>query len=244
MKKILEVNRLTKKFHGISAVSNIKFECYENKIHGIIGPNGAGKTTLINLLAGDIFPDSGEIIFKNINITNFNQFKISRIGIGRSYQITNLFFSKTVFENCLIAYLSKRTYFSYLELKLNKVCKSEIFNSIKKVGLLKRKDSKVSELSYGEQRQVEIAMVLLTEPELILLDEPLAGMSNEDSKVIMEIILELSKKIAIIIIEHDTEAIFEISDIIFVMQNGRIVRNGNAEKIKSDDYVKKIYMGE
>jgi branched-chain amino acid transport system ATP-binding protein len=242
---ILSTTRLSKSFGGLIATNNVSLEFERGIVHAIIGPNGAGKTTLINLLSGDLQPSDGSITFKGQDVTRLSPDRISLLGIGRSYQKTNIFQQFTCFENCWIAAQSRlRTsmhFFRPAE-RLRKV-QERAERAMDLCGLLHRRDTVASAMSYGEQRQLEIGMMLATEPELLLLDEPLAGMGSEESKQVIELLRLLSKEHTLILIEHDMDAVFSIADRLTVMVNGRVLETGTVEQIRSSQAVQEAYLG-
>ena len=187
---ILNISNLSKTFGGVVATDHLNLEIKQGELHAIIGPNGAGKTTLIAQLSGETFPDSGEIIFREENITGLPPFKRSRLGIARSFQITSLMLEMDVIDNITLATLAQDDH-SY---KFWKPARDDInlqksaLNALKEIGLEKRAFEKVGNLSHGEHRQLEIAMALATQPHLLLLDEPMAGMGTEEGRKILKIL--------------------------------------------------------
>jgi branched-chain amino acid transport system ATP-binding protein len=242
---ILSTNSLSKGFGGLIATNNVSLEFERGIVHAIIGPNGAGKTTLINLLSGDLLPSDGTITFKGQDITRLTPDRVSRLGIGRSYQKTNIFQQFTCYENCWVAAQSRlRTsmlFFRPAE-HLHKV-RERTERALGLCGLLQRRDTVASAMSYGEQRQLEIGMMLATEPELLLLDEPLAGMGSEESKQVIELLRLLAREHTLILIEHDMDAVFSIADRLTVMVNGRVLETGTVEQIRRSKAVQEAYLG-
>ncbi len=242
---ILRVDRLGKSFGGLIATNNVTMEFERGQIHAIIGPNGAGKTTLINLLSGDLLPNDGTIHFNGRNITRLPPHKISQLGIGRSYQKTNIFAEFTCFENCWVAAQSrlKTSMRFFRNARHLQAVQERTVMALELCGLNSRRDSLASSMSYGEQRQLEIGMMLATEPELLLLDEPLAGMGSEESLQVIELLRRLAEKHTLILIEHDMDAVFSIADQLTVMVNGRILETGTVEQIRSSQSVQEAYLG-
>jgi branched-chain amino acid transport system ATP-binding protein len=242
---ILSTNGLSKSFGGLIATNNVSldFEC--GIVHAIIGPNGAGKTTLINLLSGDLPPSDGTITFKGQDITRLTPDRISRLGIGRSYQKTNIFQQFTCFENCWVAAQSrlKTSMLFFRPAERQRKVRERAERAMALCGLLHQRDTIASAMSYGEQRQLEIGMMLATEPELLLLDEPLAGMGSEESKQVIELLRLLAKEHTLILIEHDMDAVFSIADRLTVMVNGRVLETGTVEQIRSSQAVQEAYLG-
>ncbi len=242
---ILQTRNLSKSFGGLIATNNVSLEFERGQVHAIIGPNGAGKTTLINLLSGDLMPNGGTILFKGQEITRFSPNRISQLGIGRSYQKTNIFPQFTCFENCWVgaqSRLNTSMRFFRPATGLRKVRESTE-KALDLCGLNHRRDTVAAAMSYGEQRQLEIGMMLATEPELLLLDEPLAGMGSEESKQVIALLLRLAEKHTLILIEHDMDAVFSIADRLTVMVNGRVLETGTVEQIRSSQAVQEAYLG-
>jgi branched-chain amino acid transport system ATP-binding protein len=242
---ILRTQRLSKSFGGLIATNNVSLAFERGQVHAIIGPNGAGKTTLINLLSGDLLPNDGAILFKERDITRLSPNRVSQLGIGRSYQKTNIFPRFTCFENCWIAAQSRLTTsmrFFRPASRLEDVQK-RTERALELCGLDKRCETVAAAMSYGEQRQLEIGMMLATEPELLLLDEPLAGMGSEESKQVIDLLRRLAEDHTLILIEHDMDAVFSIADRLTVMVNGRVLETGTVEQIRSSQAVQEAYLG-
>ncbi len=242
---ILETTTLSKNFGGLFAVQNVSLGFAEGQVHAIIGPNGAGKTTLINLLSGDLLPSSGTVLFKGRDITRFPPNKVSQAGIGRSYQKTNIFPHFTCFENCWLAAQSRRpsSMRFFRPASRLKDVEERTLNALALCGLSGQQETIASTMSYGEQRQLEIGMMLATEPELLLLDEPLAGMGTEDSQQVIELLRRLAQKQTLILIEHDMDAVFAIADQLTVMVNGGVLETGTVDEIRSSTAVQEAYLG-
>ncbi len=242
---ILTTSHLSKQFGALKAVDDISIEFERGKVHAILGPNGAGKTTLINLLSGELMPSAGDIHFKGYDITQAPPEKISRIGIGRSFQKTNIFPNFSCFQNCWIgaqSCLPTSMRFFRAAKHLRQVHKVAD-RALNMCGLSNRRNKIASTISYGEQRQLEIAMMLATEPELLLLDEPLAGMGTEESLQITQLLKDLSKEQTLILIEHDMDAVFALADRLTVMVNGAELETGSVEQIRSSQAVQDAYLG-
>jgi len=242
---ILRTQRLSKSFGGLIATNNVSLAFERGQVHAIIGPNGAGKTTLINLLSGDLLPNDGAILFKERDITQLPPNQVSQLGIGRSYQKTNIFPQFTCFENCWIASQSRiktsMRFFRPASRLADVQARTE--RALELCGLGKRCDTVASAMSYGEQRQLEIGMMLATEPELLLLDEPLAGMGSEESQQVIALLRRLAEDHTLILIEHDMDAVFSIADQLTVMVNGRVLETGTVEQIRNSQAVQEAYLG-
>ncbi|MBL4843558.1 MAG: ABC transporter ATP-binding protein [Thalassospira sp.] len=243
---ILETKGLTKNFGGLLAVDDLCLKVRERQVHAIIGPNGAGKSTVSNLISGVLAPTSGKVIFQGRDIAGRSSNRISQLGIGRSFQRTNIFPMFTCIENCSLAAQSRLTH----SFRLFRRCESYVnvrekaVNALELCGLSHRRDTVASAMSYGEQRQLEIGMVLATEPCFLVLDEPMAGMGNQESTRVVELLRELSKNYGIIWIEHDMDAVFSLADELTVMLNGRVLASGPTEAVRCDPAVQEAYLGD
>jgi len=243
---ILRTDHLSKSFGGLVAAGNVSLDFERGQVHAIIGPNGAGKTTLINLLSGDLQPDDGAILFNGKNITRLPPNQISQLGIGRSYQKTNIFSEFSCYENCWVAAQSrlKTSMRFFRPASRLKAVRERTEKALELCGLSRRRDTRAAAMSYGEQRQLEIGMMLATEPELLLLDEPLAGMGSEESRRVIELLRRLAAKHTLILIEHDMDAVFAIAEKLTVMVNGRVLETGTVEQIRNSRAVQDVYLGE
>jgi len=242
---ILEADSVTKKFGNLVAVDGITVGV-EDEITALIGPNGAGKTTFFNVLSGMYTPTSGTVSFKGTNITGKPPHEIARRGLTRSFQITNLFDDLTVFENARIAVQRHHTNTFDLLSSADDDPKitQEVERMLEKIGLLDKAKLEATELSYGQKRKLEIALSIGTEPEMLLMDEPTAGLALDNSDVVTELIVELSKEYPILFVEHDMDIVFDIADTILVMGEGKLIASGEPNDIKTNDRVKEIYLGE
>jgi len=243
---ILTTSNLSKQFGALLAVFGVTLDFAPGEVHAIIGPNGAGKTTLINLLSGHLPPSSGKILYRGQEITGLTPDKISQLGIGRSFQKTNIYPEFTCFENCWLAAQSRcksSMRFFRAARRLDDV-ETRARKALETCGLGARCDTVVSAMSYGEQRQLEIGMMLATEPDLLLLDEPLAGMGSEEAVRVIELLRELAREQTLILIEHDMDAVFSIADRITVMVNGKVLETGSVEQIRNSAEVQQAYLGD
>jgi len=243
---ILETRELWRNFGGLTAVQGVSIAFQPGQVHAIIGPNGAGKSTLINLLSGDMPPSSGTIRFQGRDITKARPDQVSQLGIGRSYQKTNIFPSLTVWENCWLGAQSRlpscMRFFRRAERYADVERRAE--RALDLCGLRQRRDTRADAMSYGEQRQLEIGMMLATEPRLLLLDEPLAGMGADECRQVVDLMRRLSADHTLILIEHDMDVVFAIADVLTVMVGGRVVASGGVEEVRSDPRVQQAYLGE
>jgi branched-chain amino acid transport system ATP-binding protein len=243
---ILQLEGLYKDFEGLEVLFDVSLRVQERERHAIIGPNGAGKSTLFNLITGKYRPSKGRIFLKGEAITGANPFKLNRMGMARSFQITNIFRTMTVFENVRNAVLSKNrvryNMFSCLS-RMDEINR-QTEQVLSEIGLLERKNNVAGELSYGQQRALEIGLAIATNPELILLDEPTAGMSSEETREAVKLIQRITEGKTLIIVEHDMEVVFSIADRISVLYYGKVLASGLPGEIRNDQKVKDAYLGE
>ncbi|HET7594815.1 MAG TPA: ABC transporter ATP-binding protein [Stellaceae bacterium] len=242
---VLKIDRLSKGFGGLTAVSDVSLDLYGGGVHALIGPNGAGKTTLINLLSGDLAPSSGSVRYQGRDIAGLAPERIAQLGIARSYQKTNIFAEFPVFENCRLAAqarLGKPASFfrpAYTYRDINAAAE----RALALTGLEARAKDVALTLSHGEQRQLEIAMSLATAAAVLLLDEPLAGMGSEESQRMVTLIARLAADHAIILVEHDMDAVFSVASVLTVMVDGRVLATGAPEAIRRNQAVQQAYLG-
>ncbi|HEY8552909.1 MAG TPA: ABC transporter ATP-binding protein [Burkholderiales bacterium] len=236
----------TRHFGGLAAVDRVSIELRRGELHAVLGPNGAGKSTLINLLSGDLPLSSGRIVYRGADVSDVPMDRRARLGIGRSYQKTNIFPGFTAYENCRLAAQSREPralrIFSRAESYATVRARAE--RALELAGLAARADVVAAALSHGEQRQLEIAMVLATEPQVLLLDEPLAGMGAEESARMVELLRRLAADHAVMLVEHDMDAVFAVADVITVMANGQVLEHGLPEQIRASAAVRQVYLGE
>ena len=251
---LLSAKGLTKRFGGLTAVNDVALDLWRGRIHAVIGPNGAGKSTLTNLLSGDIAPTSGQVSLGARDVTGWSPEKLSREGLGRSYQKTNIFLPFTVWENVCLASRSRArqspwnpmTWFAdAVQNTINSIANYErSIRAIELSGLQNRLKSVAGAISHGEQRQLEIAMTLATEPQVLLLDEPLAGMGVAEAEAMVALLLKLKEHHAMMLVEHDMDAVFALADHLTVMVNGQVIASGTPAQIRSDAKVQAAYLGE
>jgi branched-chain amino acid transport system permease protein len=247
MSAMLEVRDLTKRFGGLTAVDGVSLTIEAGTITALIGPNGAGKSTFFKMLAGEIAPTAGDISFKGERITGYGVTRTCQLGIGKSHQITQIFPSLTVTENLMIPALAAR----------RGAFRGDIFGSMRRVdglaelvertlnavGLADRPDMRAGNLAYGEKRRLEIGLALATEPQLLLLDEPAAGMSPSETTETVALIQQLRASVTIVIVEHDMDVVFGLADHIMVMQNGATIAYGTPAEIRANERVREAYLG-
>jgi len=247
---LLTARGLTKRFGGLAAVNDVSLDLWRDRIHAVIGPNGAGKSTLTNLLSGDLPPTSGQVQLDGNDTTGRSPEAISRLGLGRSYQKTNIFAPFTVWENVRLAAQSRRREAPWNPLRwlapasrLSEV-NSTSERALELSGLKDRRHAVAATISHGEQRQLEIAMTLATAPRVLLLDEPLAGMGTAEAERMVELLLSLKKDHAMMLVEHDMDAVFALADHLTVMVNGQVIASDTPAAVRADAGVQAAYLGE
>ena len=243
---ILKVKSLSKAFGRLKAVDCISFAVLPSVVTSLIGPNGAGKTTLFNLITGHLRADRGEVAFKGMDITNLLPHELNRKGLARSFQIVNIFPRFTVLENVQAAVISRIGKSSSIITSAKNVGREEAFQILDRVGLSEQADYIAGTLSYGDQRIMEIAIALGSKPELVLLDEPTAGMAPEETYATARLIKRLVSELGltILIVEHDMDVVFSISETIVVLHEGRILAQGRPEEVRQNEAVQRVYLGE
>ncbi|MBT9474665.1 ABC transporter ATP-binding protein [Polaromonas sp.] len=243
---LLSAKNLTKRFGGLAAVNGVSLDLHRNCIHAVIGPNGAGKSTLTHLLSGDLLPTSGTVLLGQHDVTGWRPERISRQGLGRSYQKTNIFLPFNVWENVRLAAQSREPHAArWLRPAASfSAVNARAESAIELSGLKDRKFAIAGTISHGEQRQLEIAMTLATEPQVLLLDEPLAGMGAQEAERMVALLLALKKNHGILLVEHDMDAVFALADQLTVMVNGQVIASGTPAHIRADAGVQAAYLGE
>ena len=247
---LLSAKGLTKRFGGLAAVNDVSVDLWRDRIHAVIGPNGAGKSTLTNLLSGDLPPTSGSVTLCGSNTTGWQPEQISRQGLGRSYQKTNIFLPFTVWDNVHLAAQSRDAQqpwnpLRWLQSATNSAAtQARCTRAIELSGLQNKRNFMAGTISHGEQRQLEIAMTLATEPQVLLLDEPLAGMGVSEAEHMVALLLRLKKDHAMLLVEHDMDAVFTLADHLTVMVNGQTIASGLPAEVRADPQVQLAYLGE
>jgi len=243
---VLEICNLSKQFGGVKATDNISLSIAANEIHAIIGPNGAGKTTLVSQLSGSLQPDGGKIRFRGQDITSLATYKRSALGLARSFQITSLIMSMTVLDNIALGVQAHQghSFKFWKPARSIESLRHKASEILEQIELIERADSKVSALSHGERRQVEIAVALATDPVLLLLDEPTAGMGASESAQMVEILKRMKGEKTIVLVEHDMDAVFALADKISVLVYGQIIATGTPDEIRQNEDVRHAYLGE
>jgi branched-chain amino acid transport system ATP-binding protein len=243
---LLEVNGLCKSFGALKATNNLSFTVTRNHIHALIGPNGAGKTTVVNQLSGDLLPDSGDILFNGVNVTGQKAHQRARLGIGRSFQITHIFENLTVAENMALALCARSGHnFRFLRhWRRTPVVKENLATALETVDLLHRAELPAIHLSHGEKRQLEVGMAMVGSPELLILDEPMAGMGPGGTAELTKLIRRLKGKFTILLVEHDMDVVFSLADCVTVLVYGENLATGTPEEIRRNHKVRTAYLGE
>jgi len=241
---ILKTKNLSKDFGALRAVNDVTL-AIGSGVHSIIGPNGAGKTTLFNLLTGFLKPTEGNIFYQGKEITNLAPYEISKGGMARSFQITSIFPELTVYENVRVAVQSrlKASYNFLISFKTLKGVDKKTKNTLSLVGLLELADLKAKNLSYGLQRGLDIGISLATDPKVILLDEPTSGMDRKDTDQIIQLITDISRRMPVVLIEHNIDIVLSISNVVTVLHQGEILSEGTPSEIQKNDKVQEAYLG-
>ncbi len=243
---ILNVEKLKKSFDGFVAVNGVSFSVKKGEICSIIGPNGAGKTTLFNLITGHLPVDEGRLVFKGMDITRTPPHKICRLGMGRSFQRTNIFPRLTVFENIQAALVADRGKSLNFFKPVDSFFREETQALLERVGLKDFAETVGGSLSYGFQKQLELGIALASDPELLLLDEPTAGMSAKETHQTIQLVGRITREkgLTLLFTEHDMEVVFSISERILVLYQGRLIAEGTPEEVRRNPDVQKVYLGE
>ena len=243
---LLQAAGLTRRFGGLAAVQNVSIELRRGEVHAVIGTNGAGKSTLVNMLSGELAPSDGTIRLAGADITRWSQPKRARAGIGRSYQRTNIFNELSVFENArLSAQAAHQRVWAFWQGARRCARSGPVAESaIDAVGLTRHAGEPAGILSHGGKRQLEIAMCLATRPQVLLLDEPLAGMGAEETERMLRLLAALKAEHAVLLVEHDMDAVFRIADRITVMVNGEVIATDVPAAIRRNADVRVAYLGE
>ncbi|MCL6417529.1 ABC transporter ATP-binding protein [Aestuariirhabdus sp. Z084] len=242
---LLHIHQLSKRFGALEVTRKVDITVEQGEIHAIIGPNGAGKTTLINQISGELPADSGSILFDNKELCGQPVHQRARLGLGRTYQTSSLFDRMSVERNVMLALQSREGHsFRFWR---NAITDPQLVNPaheiLQRVNLLELRQQRAADLAHGQRRQLEIAMALATQPKLLLLDEPMAGMGQEESWNMVEALRQLGKEVSILFVEHDMETVFALADRISVLVYGRVIACGDADSIRNDPQVRAAYLG-
>jgi branched-chain amino acid transport system ATP-binding protein len=243
---LLRVEKLVRRFGGIIATDHVSLDVQQGELHAIIGPNGAGKTTLISQLTGQLLPHAGSIQLAGRDITRVPAYRRSALGLARSFQITSLLLDFTAADNVALAAQAHDGHSFQFWGNARKVAhlRNAAQAALDRVGLGPRADVLVSRLSHGEQRELELAVALATRPQLLLLDEPMAGLGVTESARMVKLLQELRREVSIVLVEHDMDAVFALADRISVLVYGRVIASGTAAEIRHNEEVKRAYLGD
>jgi branched-chain amino acid transport system ATP-binding protein len=243
---LLRVEKLVRRFGGIVATDHVSLDVAQGELHAIIGPNGAGKTTLISQLIGQLMPHSGSIRLGGRDITRVPPYRRSALGLARSFQITSLLPDFTAADNVALAAQAHDGHSFHFWGNARKVphLRKAARDALERVGLGHRADVVVSRLSHGEQRELELAVALATRPQIMLLDEPMAGLGVTESARMVKLLQELRREVSIVLVEHDMPAVFALADRISVLVYGRVIASGTPAEIRGNEEVKRAYLGD
>ena len=243
---LLRVDALVRRFGGILATDHVSLDVARGELHAIIGPNGAGKTTLISQLTGHLAPHAGSIFLGGRDITGLPAYRRSTLGLARSFQVTSLLSDFTAADNVALAAQAHdgHSFRFWGNARKERGLREAARAALERVGLVGRADVPVSKLSHGEQRELELAVALATKPQLLLLDEPMAGLGATESARMVKLLSELRKEVTIVLVEHDMEAVFALADRISVLVYGRVIASGLPSEIRQNDEVKRAYLGD
>lgn len=246
MNALLSVEGLTRRFGGLTAVNAVTLDLHVGEVHAVIGTNGAGKSTLINMLSGEIEASEGRIRLDGADVTQRAQWRRARAGVGRSYQRTTIFPEFTVHENCRLAAqaATARPWTVWQSSQRCAASNAAADAALEAAGLSNEAQRIAGTLSHGAQRQLEVAMCLATKPRVLLLDEPLAGMGAEETDRMLTLLARLKATHAILLVEHDMDAVFRVADRITVMVNGTVIATGDPASIRENPEVRTAYLGE
>jgi len=243
---LLSVRNLVKRFGGVQATDGLSIDVRDGEIHALIGPNGAGKTTLIGQLIGELAPDSGSIFFDGAAIDRMSTPARVKRGLARTFQITELLREETALANVALAIQARQghSFHFFANARADASLREPAMSLLARTGLEQRADVEVSELSHGEHKQLELALALATQPKLLLLDEPMAGLGAAETREMTETLRALKGSLAMLLVEHDMEVVFALADRISVMVYGRIIATGAPAEIQANPHVRAAYLGE
>ena len=243
---MLETRQLVKRYGGLLATDHVNLQLSPGELHAIIGPNGSGKTTLIGQLGGELSPDSGQVLLEGLDVTQQSAAERALKGLARSYQITSVFPEFTVLECVMLSLQAHQghSFGAWRALLSQRSLVAQAEHAIEQAGLSDRRHHVVSNLAHGERRQLELAMVLVSHPKLLLLDEPMAGMSHQESMKVVDLLLSLKGQYTLLLVEHDMQAVFTLADRISVLVNGAIIASGLPSDIRDNADVRTAYLGD
>lgn len=245
---VLEINNISVSFDGFFALTEVKTSVKRNTVHFFIGPNGAGKTTLLDIICAKTKPTSGTVMYypkgrEPMRLTGMKEYKIVTEGIGRKFQVPSVFVNLTVYENMVLSLKGHKGIWDSILRKPSKEDKEDILRTLKRVGLAEKKDVRAGSLAHGQKQWLEIAMQLVQKPEIIMLDEPAAGMGKPETFKTGEILKEIKKECTVIVIEHDMDFVKQCADIVTVLHEGKLLMEGNISDVLADKTVQAVYLG-
>lgn len=241
---ILTVEGVNKTFDGFKAINDLNFYMDEGELRVIIGPNGAGKSTMLDLITGRTRPDTGKLEFgRNTNLAGLNEYQINRLGIGRKFQTPSVYVYHTVFQNILLSLKGQRGVFSSIFHRITQSERDQIHEVLTTVGLAEKAEWKAGSLSHGQKQWLEIGMLLAQDPKLLLVDEPAAGMTDEETAKTGELLMSLAGKHSIVVIEHDMVFVRQIARTVTVLHQGHVLCEGTVNEVQADERVIEVYLG-
>ena len=244
VKHILYIEGLTVSFDGFKALDDLSFYVEENELRVVIGPNGAGKSTLLDVICGKTTPEEGKVLFfEKIDLTKMKEHEIARLGIGRKFQTPSVYEDLTVFENLVISYPKRKTVFNAVFPKLSAQDKEKIEEVLESIGLIDKMHFKAGSLSHGEKQWLEIGMILIQNPKLVLLDEPVAGMSAKEREKTVDLLKKIAPGRSLVVIEHDMEFVKNIAQRVTVLHQGKVLCEGSVQRVHNDPKVQEVYLG-
>lgn len=244
MTNILEIENLTVSFDGFKALNQLNFSMDEGELRVVIGPNGAGKTTFLDVITGKVQPTEGRVLFQGRNLSRLSEHKISRLGIGRKFQTPRVYLNLTVRENLDLACNRNKDVFATLFKRPVAPERRTVAGLLETIGLVSKAELKATLLSHGEKQRLEIGMLVAQSPDLLLVDEPVAGLTDEETENIGELLLALAESHSIVVIEHDMEFVRQIARKVTVLHEGSVLCEGSIEEVQNDPRVIEVYLGE
>lgn len=243
---ILKVTDLNKAFGAVRASDHLSFSVRRGEIHALIGPNGAGKSTAIGQLSGEVVADSGRVEFDGRDISHLKTYQRAQLGLQRSYQVTSLFPAFTAEDNIALAVQAGQghSFRFWASARRDTALREPARAALRRMGLEDKRDLRVTQLAHGEQRQLELAMALATEPSMLLLDEPMAGMGQSESAAMTEAIRGLKGDVSVLLVEHDMDVVFALADVVSVLVKGAVLMSGTPEEVRNDPEVRRAYLGD
>jgi urea transport system ATP-binding protein len=242
--KILEIENITVSFDGFKALNNLNFNMDVGELRVIIGPNGAGKTTFLDIITGKVQPTQGKVLFQGRNLRRIPEYKIARLGIGRKFQTPRVYLNLTVRENLDLVCNRNKNVFSTLFSRSSSSERRNVASLLETIGLVAKGDLQANLLSHGEKQRLEIGMLVAQSPELLLVDEPVAGLTDEETENVGELLIALAQSHSIIVIEHDMEFVRQIARKVTVLHEGSVLCEGSIEEVQNNPRVIEVYLGQ